>query len=180
MLNSPVWRGIPRYVFILGLILGASTVSAGLLVTGSVLRLPLPAAVWAALIAALAIMVVLREFGVVRLWLPENKRLVPEHVDRYGRVFGPLQFGFELGTGLRTYLPSGLPHLLAIAVALLAAPLPALAAGVGFGVGRASMTVANLRFSDDNSWDDAWIGSERTIKVILVAAFCLACGFVLL
>jgi hypothetical protein len=179
MLNSPVWRGKPRYAFMLGLILGGVAAAAALLIFGSLLRLPLPSTAWSALVAVLMVMVALREFDVATFWLPENKRLVPEHVDRYGRFFGPLQFGLEMGTGMRTYLPTGLPHVLAISVALLASPMLALTAGMGFGIGRASMTQANLQFSDDNSWDIAWLNSYRTIRVLLVAAFCLACGFVL-
>jgi hypothetical protein len=182
MLSSPVWRGTPRYVFVLGLVLGAVVAAAGLLVVGSLLRPLLPASAWAVAAAALAIMVVLREFGAVTFWLPENKRLVPEHVDRYGPIFGPLQFGFEMGTGMRTYLPTGLPHLLAAAVALLAAPVAALAAGLGFGVGRACMTVANLaslRRDDATSWDLAWAAHHRAIKIILVATVCLTLGLVL-
>jgi hypothetical protein len=164
----------------LGLVLGGVATSAGLLVVGSLLRLPLPSSAWAAVVAAVTIMVALRELGVVRFRLPENKRLVPEHVDRYGAVFGPLQFGFELGTGLRTYLPSGLPHLLAVAVALLATPVAALAAGLGFGAGRASMTMAHLGYSDDGSWDLAWANHQRAIKAILVGTVCLTLGFSLL
>src|SRR5829696_8443987 len=146
MLSSPVWRGKPRYVFCLGLVLGGATATAALLVVGSLVRVPLPSSWRMALVAAVAAVVALREFGVVKLRLPENKRLIPEHVDRHGRFFGPLQFGFEMGTGMRTYLPSGLPHSLAVAVALLATLPTALAAGVGFGIGRASMTIANLEF----------------------------------
>ncbi|WP_233512309.1 hypothetical protein [Micromonospora deserti] len=115
--------------------------------------------------------VVLREFDVVKFWLPENRRLVPEGVHRHGRSFGPLQFGFELGTGMRTYVPSGLPYVLALSVAFVASPVLALVAGIGFGCGRAMMALANLRFSTDNSWDLAWISAHRVIKIVLVLAF---------
>jgi hypothetical protein len=180
MLNSPVWRGASRYVFCLGLVLGGSTVAAALLVVGSLVRPLLPLPAWAVLVAAFGAAVALRELGLVTFWLPENKRLVPEHVDRHGPFYGPLQFGFEMGTGMRTYLPSALPHLLALAVALLAAPLPALAAGMGFGIGRASTTIANLRYSDDNGWDHVWLRSHGRISAVLVLAVILALGAILL
>lgn len=50
----------------------------------------------------------------------------------------PFQFGFEMGTGLRTLLPTAAPHLIAAAVLLTPGMtlLAALATGLGFGFGR--------------------------------------------
>jgi len=180
MLGSPVWRGNSRYAFYLGLLCGALAAAAGFLVIGSLVRAVPPAPMWPWLLAVFATAVVLREFGIVRLWLPENKRLVPEAVRRHGRFFGPLQFGFEMGTGMRTYLPSGLPYVLAMSIAVLASPGAALAGGLGFAVGRSLMTLGNLRFDRDGSWDLAWIAQLRTIKAMLVAAFLVPFGLLLL
>ncbi|MEQ4302461.1 hypothetical protein ABNF97_13880 [Plantactinospora sp. B6F1] len=180
MLNSSVWRGRgARYFFCTGLVLGALTTALGLLLAGSLLRLAAPETVWRYVLAAAIGALALREFGVLRFWLPQNKRLVPEHVNRHGRVFGPLQFGFEMGTSMRTYTPSALPHAAALSVALLAGPLGAVAAGIGFGLGRSAMTIGNLRYSDDNRWDLAWIAHERLIRVMLVAGFLVSAGLLL-
>jgi len=180
MLNSPVWRGAPKYTFCGGLLLGAVTTAAGLLLAGSLVRLAAPAPVWRVVLAAAALCLVLRELGAVRFWLPQNARLVPEYVHRHGRFFGPLQFGFEIGTSMRTYTPSALPHAAALAVLLLAGPLSTLLIGLGFGLGRSAMTLGNLAYSEDNSWDLTWLNHERRIRLVLTAGFVAATAVLLL
>jgi len=180
MLGSPVWRGGgARYVFCGGLVLGALTSALALLIAGSLLRLALPVPFWRWLVVAASVLLILRELGVLRFWLPQNKRLVPEHVDRHGPVFGPLQFGFEMGTSVRTYTPSALPHAAALTVALLAGPLAALCCGAGFGLGRSAMALGNLYYSNDNSWDLAWLDHERLIRAILVIAYAISATLIL-
>jgi hypothetical protein len=96
---------------------------------------------------------------------------VPETVLRLGRHLGPLQFGLEMGTGVRTYLPSGLPYVGAVAV-LMTASLPlALAAGAGFGLGRMLMTTSSLRYAPDDGWDREWRDHARTLAKLTDAAF---------
>lgn len=180
MLNSPVWRGRARYAFCGGLVLGAVSTALVLLLVGSLVRLAAPPVVWRWVLAGAVVLLALRELGVLRFWLPQNRRLVPEFVDRHGPVLGPLQFGYEIGTSVRTYTPSALPHAAALVILLLAGPLAALSAGAGFGLGRVLMTVSNLSFSDDNSWDDAWIAWERWVRRMLVMAFAVATAVVLL
>ncbi|MEV6879650.1 hypothetical protein [Amycolatopsis sp. NPDC051128] len=171
MLSSPVWRGTPTLAFCAGLVCGGALTAFVLVVVGSLLRAPLPAALgWAVVAVALAA-VLLRETGVWSFRLPENRRLVPDTVFRLGRHLGPLQFGLEMGTGARTYLPSGLPYVAAIAVALTASVPAALCAGAGFGIGRALMTTANLRYDADNGWDGEWWAHGRKLKVLTGAAF---------
>lgn len=179
MLNSPVWRGSPQFAFCLGQVLGALCTALGALVLGSLVRLAAPAIVWIVLLGGWFCVIAVREFGVLSFGLPQNARLVPETVFRHGRFFGPLQFGLEMGTGLRTYVTSGLPYVLLPLVALLASPVGALIAGLGFGLGRSLMTSSNLRFSDDNSWDLEFSLHDRQIKVILLTAFAAALWLVL-
>jgi hypothetical protein len=180
MLGSPVWRGAPKYTFCGGLLLGAITTAAGLLLIGSLVRLTAPAVVWHVVVAAAALGLVLRELGVLRFWLPQNARQVPEYVHRHGRFFGPLQFGFEVGTSMRTYTPSALPYAAALAVLLLAGPLSTLLTGLGFGLGRSAMTLGNLHYSGDHSWDLAWLAHERWIRAMLATGFVAAASIVLL
>lgn len=176
MLNSPVWRGSPQYAFGAGLITGGVLSAVVLLTVGSLLRLAAPHGVWAGLLWAWSAVVLVREFGGLRLSLPQNARLVPSTVFRLGRLLGPYQFGIEMGSGVRTYVTSGLPYVLVPVIALFAGLPGALAAGIGFGLGRQLMTAANLRFSDDGSWDDEFIRHQRLISCLLAAAFvvCLA------
>jgi hypothetical protein len=180
MLSSSVWRGGARYAFCVGLMLGALTTATVLLAAGSLVRLVAAPVLWRWAMLATFTALLLRELGFVRFWLPQNKRLVPEHLDRNGRFFGPLQFGFEMGTSARTYTPSALPHAAALAVALLAGLPATVAVGLGFGLGRSAMTLGNLRYSQDNTWDLAWLDHERLIKAVLVAGFAAAGVTVLL
>lgn len=171
MLSSPVWRGTPVLAFCVGLVCGGALTATVLLVAGSLLRAPLPDGVrWAVVAAALGA-VLPREAGVWSFRLPENRRLVPDTVFRLGRHLGPLQFGLEMGTGARTYLPSGLPYVAAIAVALTASVPAALCAGAGFGLGRALMTTANLRYDSENGWDGEWRAHGRELRFLTGAAF---------
>ncbi|MDQ2584896.1 hypothetical protein [Saccharothrix yanglingensis] len=169
MLSSPVWRGTPALAFRAGLLLGGAITAAALLVVGSLLRVPLPGWLRWALVALALAALLLREAGVLRFTLPENRRLVPEGVFRLGRLLGPLQFGLEMGTGVRTYLPSGLPYAAALAVLLTAPPSGALWTGVGFGLGRALMTTAALRHPGD--WHALWGRYSARLAALLGCAF---------
>jgi hypothetical protein len=145
-----------------------------LLVAGSLIRHPLPEAARWAVVAVVAAVVLLQERGVLRFRLPENRRLVPETVLRLGRHLGPLQFGVEMGTGVRTYLPSPVPYVCAVVVLLLAPPLAALCAGIGFGLGRGLMTVSHLRYGDDDGWSRQWQRHRPLLAGATWAAFAVA------
>jgi hypothetical protein len=172
VLSSPVRRGTPSLAFCIGLVLGGIASAIVFLVAGSLIRTPLPPWVRWLLVAAVLVAVWLRDLGVLKFTLPENRRLVPESVLRLGRHLGPLQFGLEMGTGARTFLPSGLPYAGAAAVMLIASFPAALCAGAGFGIGRAMMTMSNLRYGPDNMWSDEWDRHGRWLAVMM------ACGFV--
>ncbi|WP_246843255.1 hypothetical protein [Allokutzneria sp. NRRL B-24872] len=158
--------------FCAGLVVGGVLTAAGLVVVGSLIRAPLPDAARWAIVAAALVPVLLRDFGVLSFALPENRRLVPESVFRLGPHLGPLQFGIEMGTAMRTYLPSGLPYIGGLVVLLVASWPLAVCAGVGFGLGRALMTTSNVRYSGD--WDAVWSRHARLLAVLLSAAFVLS------
>jgi hypothetical protein len=120
VLNSPVWRGWPQYAFGVGLVVGGLLSAAVLVTVGSLVRLVAPPAFWAAMIAVWFAVVALREVGALSFGLPQNARLVPESVLRHGRFWGPFEFGLEMGTGVRTYVTSGLAYVVVPVLALLA------------------------------------------------------------
>jgi hypothetical protein len=70
--------------------------------------------------------------------LPEARRQIPAHVFGGSLAKGAFRFGFELGTGMRTYVPSAAPYVLLLAV-ILSRPTVASAvvAGLAFGFARA-------------------------------------------
>jgi hypothetical protein len=156
---------VVRY-FASGLLLGALVVA---FVAGAVGALPqalLPAPARYALFSLVALPVLLREVGLVRFPVPQNARLVPEDVQHLRR-WGALQFGFEMGTGMRTYSPSALPHLVLAAV-LLVVPLPAaFALAAGFALGRLAMPLLSNAWSDDGSWTAVWASAERIVRPLL-------------
>jgi hypothetical protein len=106
---------------------------------------------WLAL--ALLILLVPRELDVLRYRLPQNARLVPETVFRLGAFFGPFQFGVEMGSGLRTYVSSTLPYMLIVAVFFESSFLSAVAASLGFALGRALMTSLSAASGEATLWD---------------------------
>lgn len=174
MLSSPVRRGSPLLTFVAGLAAGGTITATLLVVVGSLVRAPLPVPVRWAVVDLALIAVLLRQSGVLAFTLPESRRLVPQTVFRLGRHLGPLQFGLEMGTGARTYLPSGLPYVGAVAV-LMTASLPlALCAGAGFGLGRALMTASSLRYGADGGWYQEWQDHARTLAGLTGAAFMVA------
>jgi hypothetical protein len=141
-------------------------VAAVAAVAGALPQLLVPAPVRAVGFGLLALPVLLRECGLLRFRVPENRRLVPEDVQHLRR-WGALQFGFEMGTGMRTYSPSALPHL-ALAAVVLVVPLPAaFALAAGFAAGRLAMPLLSNAWSDDGAWTGVWARSQRLVRPLL-------------
>lgn len=77
--------------------------------------------------------------------LPESRRQIPAEVFGGSLIRGAYRFGFELGTGVRTYVPSSAPYILLLAVFLARLTLAdALLIGIGFGLGRAVPLMVQL------------------------------------
>ncbi|WP_326734715.1 hypothetical protein [Streptomyces sp. NBC_01022] len=163
-------------VFTCGLLAGG-VLSAGVLWLVSGLFTPLPVGVRQGLIVAVALLAALRDAGKLSLRLPQNARQIPQDVLRRHLARGALQFGFELGTGVRTYVSASAPYAMAVAVLLSGGSYaPALAAGLGFGAGRA-LTPALRRLSGDGEcWDDRLAerlsGMTVVCSVLTAAAAC--------
>lgn len=158
MLFSPGWRAPVRQsqvlaVFTLGLLLGG-TLSATVLWLLSGLAAPLPEAVRTGAILAVAVLGVVREAGWLRVPMPQNARQIPQEVLRHRVRRGALQFGFELGTGVRTFVSASAPYVVALGLLLAhQGPATTILAGTGFGAGRAA-TAAVRYASRHDEWDD--------------------------
>lgn len=101
---------------------------------------PLGAGARAGLLVAGAAFVWLCKHGPLagRVRLPEARRQIPAHVFGGSLVRGAYRFGFELGTGVRTYVPSTAPYILLLAVVIARPTLAAtILVGLGYGLGRA-------------------------------------------
>jgi hypothetical protein len=158
VLFSPGWRAPVRQgqvlaVFTLGLLLGG-TLSASVLWLLSGFAAPLPGAVRTGAVLAVAALGVVREAGWVRVPMPQNARQIPQEVLRSRIRRGALQFGFELGTGVRTFVSASAPYVVALGLPLAhLGTVTTILAGTGFGAGRA-VTAAVRYASRHDEWDD--------------------------
>ncbi|MDQ2883793.1 MAG: hypothetical protein M3Y48_22220 [Actinomycetota bacterium] len=137
---------------------------------GSLVRPVLPHELRLGLVAATALFVIAGECGLHRVALPHRRAQVPSTVIGTGGQAGALQFGFEMGTGVRTHMPSNLPYLPLLAVLLVGSWAAAFAAGLGFGVGRAAMALGRHHSRDTSWWDRQWQRHERALRVTLSLA----------
>lgn len=141
-------------IFAAGLVCGG-LISANAVWLGSGIGALIPSPIVAATLALAGTVAVLRDARVVQFPLPEARRLVPEAVLRKGRVVGIFQFGLEMGTGARTFVTSTLPYVLVLALILTHPPYSAaMAAGIGFGLGRAAMLLSRTLSHDGEGWDN--------------------------
>jgi hypothetical protein len=170
VLFSPGWRAPIRQgqvlaVFTLGLALGG-TLAATVLWLLSGLAAPLPRSVRVAAILAVAVLGVAREAGWVRIPLPQNARQIPQEVLKYRIRRGALRFGFELGTGVRTYVSASAPYVVALGLLLAhQSAVTTILAGTGFGLGRAA--TATIRYA---SRHDEWDARRMTRMPLLTNA----------
>ncbi|MBV9160187.1 MAG: hypothetical protein JO281_01235 [Pseudonocardiales bacterium] len=147
---------------------------------GSLMRPVVPPAVRVGLIVAVALFVFAGECGLHRVTLPHRRAQVPSAVIAAGGDAGALQFGFEMGCGVRTHMPSNLPYLPLMAVLLVGSWAAAVAAGLGFGLGRAAMALGRHHSRDAPWWDRQWQRHERSIRITLaLTAVLLTTGIVL-
>jgi hypothetical protein len=159
MMLRPSVRGTPTLGRLPGLVAFAAGASLGGLATllaahvlgGLVSWVPVGARV--AAVAVLAVATLAQALGVGPVPVPQRRAMIP--IGRFDRRSGAAQFvfGVELGTGLRTYLPSLAPHLLAACALAHVVPLwslPVLA--VGWGVGRSLPLVARLGDGRRGGW----------------------------
>lgn len=122
------------------------------------------------LIVAVALLALLRDAGVLHFPMPQNARQIPQEVLQRDLMRGTLQFGFELGTGVRTYVSASAPYVIALGVLLTGGGIAtALAAGLGFGLGRALSPVVRLASGDVAAWDTRLAGRLPAVKVAVCA-----------
>jgi hypothetical protein len=169
MLSASVGRMRSVVAFNLGLVVGGAITGSGLAVVAAVVQPPMTPQWNAILIGAVCLILFAQEIGLIGLQLPQRRRLVPITVFRLGPIFGPLEFGIEMGTGFRTYVSSVAPYAVVAAAILTAGSLDALVAGVGFGLGRAAMTTASVLSRDVTAWDRKWAVRGRAIQTGIFA-----------
>lgn len=123
-------------LFGVGALAGALCTLLGLwLLSG--LFVPVDLRIRVAAVLVIGVVAVARDRGWVQIALPQAARQIPREVLQRGPVRGALQFGFELGTCVRTYMTGSAPYVVAAGILLLA-PHPAVVAvaACGIAVGR--------------------------------------------
>jgi hypothetical protein len=171
LLSSSVWRDRSRLYFTIGLALGGTTTVLLALTLGSlVLRPFVPDIARLAVLAAMALFVVAGEFGLHRVSLPHRRAQVPTSVVGEGARRGALQFGYEMGTGMRTHMPSNQPYVPLLATILVTSLGQALLVGVGFAIGRAWMALGRYYGRNADWWDSVWAAHEKWLRRVLVIA----------
>ncbi|MFC4852059.1 hypothetical protein [Actinophytocola glycyrrhizae] len=166
-------------LFDVGLVLGAVLSALVLWVAGG-LATPVPSALRYGIVVAVAVLGVLRDAGAVRFPLPQNARQVPRTVWDDDVAKGSLRFGFEMGTGVRTYVSATVPYVLVAALVLTAPGLvTSVAAGAGFGLGRALTPTVRYAARDGDMWDAVLHAHLRAVKLVSGSAVAVALALLL-
>lgn len=138
-------------------------------------RQPLPLELRLVLFAVFAFLAFAVDVGWLRFQIPQRKGMIEQSRFRSGRASKDFfLFGFELGTGCRTYLPSAIPHTVAVWVLLVvdSYSLVVLAAG-GWGLAR-TLPLAGRLFGVD--WGDVsgslrrWVGALALVVSLALVA----------
>lgn len=181
MVDSPGRGWFNVLAFAGACVVGGTTTGTLLAVAGALLPASPPAGAAVTGVAVLFCVALARDLGVVRFWMPENRRQVRQTVLRLRPVVGDLMFGFELGTGARTYVPATAPYLAAVAVLVVADGLiPGLATGAGFGLGRGLVVVDRMLHQDRKRWDETMKRRNKAWPLVgLVLAFAVLLALVI-
>ncbi|CUR62560.1 membrane hypothetical protein [metagenome] len=97
-----------------------------------------------------------------------------------GPTYGALQFGFEMGTGLRTFMTSVLPHAIALCALFFLPTADAVLAGFGFGAGRAAVPLARAIPGNEPGWTFTFDASASRVRTILGISLLVAAALLVL
>ena len=132
--------GVTAAWFIVGGVLGGATLGLGSVILALVVRstgIGLEARLMTG--AALAVLAVLLDLGLVGVTMPVIRRQVNERwLDEFRGWFYGVGFGWQIGVGVATYVMTAAVGLLVVLGALTAQPIIAMAICVLFGLVRGS------------------------------------------
>ncbi len=124
----------------------------------------IPEAVRLGAMVGLGALLVLYDLLVERVRLPQSARQIPEHVFVRDRRWAAVRFGFEYGTGLRTFVTSAAPYLLLLGLVTLSLPpWQVVLAGAAFGLGR-SLSLFQYSFRRRDNWQSAVKRQSRLLE----------------
>lgn len=177
--------GITAAWYLAGAVAGGLTIGAVLAGLAAVVALVDPSnAVTLTVLAVVALLTAMSDLK-VGPDLPIHRRQVDEDwFNRYRRWVYASGFGWQIGTGLFTYITTACLYLIVVASALSADPLFALGVGVGFGTlrGLAVFLGAPLRdfgaVSRLHARLDRWAEPSRVLTGTVQAVLAVAVGVI--
>jgi MFS family permease len=114
------------------------------------------------------------ELGVLGFKLPIHRRQVNERwLDQFRPWVYGAGFGWQIGSGLATYVMTPAVYLMIILVALSGAPLAAFAVGAGFGLVRGLSVLLGRRITDPVSlaaFHRAFLRAEPIVLGVVVVS----------
>jgi hypothetical protein len=167
--------------FLLGTVLGA-TLTAVVAWVLSGLAAPLGMTARLTVLGVMALFVWLCKHSpyLKNVKLPEARRQIPAEVFGGSLKRGAYQFGFELGTGVRTYAPAAAPYLLLLVLLLGHLTLGvALAIGIGYGLGRAVPLMAQFSVPRTNFFARTMVDGLGEAAPIIAGALTFIGGLTL-
>ncbi len=162
--------------YTLGAVVGALTTTTALVLLNGLVS-PLPSNIRTGLAVCLLALLGLHATRILCLDLPERRYQIPRETFTSEPTRAAFRFAFELGMGVRTYITAVSPYALAI-VLLLALPstlgsavFAALAAALGYGLGR-SVVVAtqSMRRTIAVDHPSVWLRAADLVALILAVA----------
>lgn len=162
--------------YLLGAVVGAIG-TASLLLIGAGLLSPIPATLRAGSFLTLCSLLGLHLARVVCLPLPQRAYQIPRETFNGSAGSAAFAFAAELGLGFRTYVPAASPYALLTALLLVngqtvpQALVGAVAAAVGFGLGRARIVVGHsLRGVVAVNHPAGWLRAADLVSLLAIAS----------
>ena len=177
MVDSPGRGWFSIFAFVSASVVGGFLTGLALAVLGALVPWSPSPGVAAAGVAVFFCVALARDRRLIRIRMPENRRQVRQTVLRLRPVVGDVMFGFELGTGARTFVPASAPYAVALTVIVMAEAVPAMIVGAGFGLGRGLVVVDRVLHKDRNEWDQTMKRFERwwpLVGLVTASALLLA------
>jgi hypothetical protein len=136
--------------FVLGGVAGGATLGTAMaLLALGVNSLHLSSAVIGAVAVGAALVAAGSDAGIGGMRLPIHRRQVNERwLDQYRPWVYGSGFGWQIGTGLSTYITTAAVYLMVVLGALTTVPLAALAVGTGFGLVRGLAVLLTRHLTD--------------------------------
>ncbi|MDX1468942.1 MAG: hypothetical protein R3258_06335 [Acidimicrobiia bacterium] len=174
MAQAPGRAPRSNFIFLTGAVLGGTTTGTILGAIAALSPWEAPAGFIPLLVGLLLLaLAVARDSESVTIRLPENRRLVRQSVWGEPHDVGALMFGYELGTGFRTYMRATLPYVVAGLAVAFGDFAAGLTAGIGFGLFRGLVTMDRYFASVPTDWDRSLRRLRQDLPGLASALFLL-------